>query len=188
VGGTQRKYGREPVLPGSLHNEVSIIGLLSELKQHVIKPIGCLAENQCLRPFAFLAIIFLLVLPKSPCICKPKNPSKVPPPAPSLLAQGRSPLSNRAYIPPHHKNTLQKYLQVLAHNIRRDAPALHRGSDHIMPPPLIDSTASAWFRIWAAALIPIATVLYIFRAAGFAEIEDRRFNPVSPTQPLISEI
>jgi hypothetical protein len=57
-----------------------------------------------------------------------------------------------------------------------------------MLPPSIDSTASTWFQIWAAALSPIALVFFVFRAAGFTEIEDCTFNPVLPNPALISEI
>jgi hypothetical protein len=51
--------------------------------------------------------------------------------------------------------------------------------DLMMQPPPIDSTASTWFQIWVAALSPIALVSFVFHAAGFFEIEDCRFNPVS---------
>jgi hypothetical protein len=57
-----------------------------------------------------------------------------------------------------------------------------------MLPPPIDSTASTWFQIWVAALSPIALAFFAFHAAGFVEIEDCRFNPVSQPSPDLGDL
>jgi hypothetical protein len=67
-------------------------------------------------------------------------------------------------------------------------PALCKSSELMMLPPTIDSTASTWFQIWVAALSPIALVSFVFHAAGFVDIDDCRFNPVSQPSPNLGEV
>ena len=114
--------GGELVLPGSLpcllHHEVSIIGLLVRMKQHIGKAIGCWMELECLRPSIQAgesAIQSCDIFPigsfqKDHASMLPergterRNPLKVP-----LLAMLTRISMCLKYIciPPHHKNTLQ---------------------------------------------------------------------------------
>jgi hypothetical protein len=57
-----------------------------------------------------------------------------------------------------------------------------------MLPPPIYSTASTWSQIQVAALSPVALVSFVLHAAGFVEIEDCRFNPVSQASPDLGDL
>ena len=157
--------------------------------RHRYEAIGCWTEREWPQAFqcsnrkyhTVLRHFFLLVPEKTMHLCPPKRGTekpksrKVPPPSHANQSLASYPQIGLASPAP------QKYAPKYLHAIFEKHAALHKSLDHIMLPPSIDSTASTWFQIWAAALSPIALVFFVFRATGFTEIEDCRFNPVSPT-------
>lgn len=131
-----------------------------------------------------LAIFFLLVPSERTmhCATETRNrKTKIPQsPSTSPYLPGSAGLKY-ACIP----RTTKIRSKVLPRNV---SACLCKSSELMMLPPTIDSTASTWFQIWVAALSPIALVSFVFHAAGFVEIDDCRFNPVSQPSPDLGDL
>ena len=148
--------------------------------------IGCWSRRECLRPSIVVVESTIYSCDNFSIGSFRKDHASMPAKGgrerPKYRKVPRDPESNRAHIP--HTTKIRSKVQVLAYNIQET----RLPSQNTMLSPPIDSTASTWFQIWAAALSPIALVFFVFRAAGFAETEDCRFNPSLPNLALISEI